>query len=60
VNAPFSYTMKQETECCYHLMAERLVCFALQLYDDEAPVNVEFSLEQEESLEAFDWALPRH
>lgn len=53
--------MKQETEHRYQLMAERLVCFALQLYnaEDEAPVEVAFSQEQEECLEALDQALPR-
>jgi hypothetical protein len=54
--------MKQETEYRYQLMAEQLIYFTLQLYNagDEAPIEVAFSQEQSECLEAFDYALPHH
>jgi hypothetical protein len=60
VNMPFSYTMKEETEDRYEEVAERLVCFAVQVFSggEDAPINVNFSPEQATSLDHLNATLP--
>ena len=51
-NNPFSYTMKAETEECYEKVAQRLVQFAIRIFQAEnAPIEANFSDLQAQSLQ---------
>jgi hypothetical protein len=58
-NKPFSYTMKEETEERYEKMAQRLVRFAIRVFEvEDAPIKANFSELQAQSLQRLINLLP--